>query len=236
MTPGDFSLVLAFGFLSSLHCVQMCGPIVLTYSVAANTAAQRRPFLGLHLAYNAGRILTYMLLGVAAGLAGGAMGWVGRLAGIENTASVVAGIAMVLTGFVLFGYAPGLKGWRGFSLPQRLLRPAGKLLSSPSAGAKLALGLLMGFLPCGMVYAALMKAIGEATPLGGALTMLAFGMGTSVALIAVGVGSSAATRKLARWGTTISAVTVLIMGAILIARGALAGPVMHHHNLHHIMM
>jgi sulfite exporter TauE/SafE len=94
----------------------------------------------------------------------------------------------------------------------------------------------MGFLPCGMVYAALMKAIGEATPIGGALTMLAFGVGTSVALVAVGLGSSAATRKLARWGTAVSAVTVLIMGAILIARGALAGPVMHHHNLHHVMM
>ena len=46
MTPSDFSLVLAFGFVSSLHCVQMCGPIVLTYSVAANTGAARRSLLG----------------------------------------------------------------------------------------------------------------------------------------------------------------------------------------------
>ncbi len=71
MSPSDFSLVLAFGFLSSLHCVQMCGPIVLTYSVASNTATGRRAFLGLHLAYNCGRTITYMLLGAAAGLAGG---------------------------------------------------------------------------------------------------------------------------------------------------------------------
>jgi sulfite exporter TauE/SafE len=58
--------------------------------------------------------------------------------------------------------------------------------------------------------------------------MLAFGMGTSVALVVVGLGSSAATRRIARWGTTISAITVLVMGAILIARGALAGPFMMH--------
>ncbi len=235
MTPGDFFLVLTFGFVSSLHCVQMCGPVVLTYSVAANTAANRRPLLGLHLAYNAGRTATYMLLGAGAGLAGGAMGWVGNLAGIENTAALVAGIAMVLTGIALFGLAPGFKGWRGFAMPQRLLRPAGKLLSSTAASAKFTLGLLMGFLPCGLVYGALMKAIGEATLLGGALTMLAFGLGTSVALVAVGLGSSAATRKLSRWGTTISAVTVLVMGAILIGRSLLAGQ-MTHSQMHHMSM
>jgi hypothetical protein len=234
MKPSDFYLIVAFGFIGSLHCLQMCGPIVLTYSVAANTGAARRSLLGLHLAYNAGRTLTYMLLGTVAGLAGGAMGWVGRLAGIENVAAIAAGIAMVLTGIALLGYGLEIKGFRGFALPQRLLRPVGKLISSPSAQSKFFMGLLMGFLPCGMVYAALMQAIGVASPLGGALTLMGFGLGTSVALIAVGLGSSAATRKLARWGTTISAITVLVMGVLLIARGALAGPVMHHH-MHHMV-
>jgi uncharacterized protein len=227
MTPGDFNLVLVLGFVSSLHCVQMCGPIVLTYSVAANTDAGRRSLLGLHLAYNSGRTLTYMFLGALAGLAGGTMGFVGRLAGFENTAAVIAGIAMMIAGLALFGSTPGLRGWRGFALPSRLLKPAGKLISSQSPVSKFALGLLMGFLPCGLVYAALMKAIGAATPLGGTLTLLAFGMGTSVALVVVGLGSSAFTRKLARWGTTVSAITVMLMGALLIARVVMSGPVAH---------
>jgi uncharacterized protein len=232
MTPADFSLVLSFGFISSLHCVQMCGPLVLTYSVAANTGTGRVSMLALHLSYNAGRTLTYMLLGAIAGLAGGTMGFLGQLAGVENLAAVIAGIAMVLAGIALFGFTPVFKSWRGFVLPARLLRPAGKLMSSRSAGSKFLLGLLMGFLPCGLVYAALMKAVGSATPLAGALTLLAFGMGTSVALVVVGLGSSAATRKLARWGTTISAITVLVMGVLLIARGALAGPLhAHMHNM-----
>jgi sulfite exporter TauE/SafE len=232
MSPNDFYLMLALGFVSSLHCVQMCGPIVLTYSVAANTQRGRRSLLGLHLAYNAGRTLTYMLLGAIAGLAGGAMGWVGRLAGLEDTASIVAGAAMVLTALAMFGYGLGLNRWKGFALPARLLRPAGKLISASSALAKFTLGILMGFLPCGLVYAALMRAIGAATVAGGAVSMLAFGLGTGAALVAVGLGSSALTRKVARWGTTISAITVFIMGVILIVRGITTSTVMHCHMRH----
>ena len=232
MTAGDLSLVLTFGFASSLHCVQMCGPIVLSYSVAANAAKGRRSFLGLHLAYNAGRSVTYMLLGIIAGLAGGAMGWVGQLAGIQNVAAIVAGAAMILTAIAMLGFTPGLRDWGGFALPARFLRPAGRLIAAPHPIAKFTLGLMMGFLPCGLIYAALMKAIGTASPVEGALTMLAFALGTSTALVVVGLGSSAATMKVARWGTTVSAVTVLIMGLLLIARGAFAGPMTHHHVMH----
>ncbi|MBS1802404.1 MAG: sulfite exporter TauE/SafE family protein [Acidobacteria bacterium] len=232
MNAGDLSLVLTFGFVSSLHCVQMCGPIVLSYSVAANAAQGHQSFLGLHLAYNAGRSVTYMLLGMIAGFAGGAMGWVGQLAGFQNIAAIIAGTAMVLTGIAMFGFAPGFQKWRGFALPASFLRPAGKLIASPQPKAKFALGLMMGFLPCGLIYAALMKAIGTASPVEGALTMFAFALGTSVALVVVGLGSSAATMKLARWGTTVSAITVLVMGLVLIGRGAFAGPMTHHHLMH----
>jgi hypothetical protein len=235
MTPNDFYLVLVLGFVSSLHCLQMCGPIVLTYSISANSEATRQPLLGLHLAYNAGRTLTYMLLGAAAGVAGGTMGFVGRLAGVQNVAAIVAGSAMLIAGLILFGLMPGRLGslgWRGFALPGQFLRPVSKLISSRSVGSKFALGLLMGFLPCGLVYAALMRALGTATAWGGAITLLAFAAGTSVALLAVGLGASAATRKLARWGTTISAITVMAMGALLIFRGALAPHVMRCNMLH----
>ena len=126
MTPSEFSLVLAFGFVSSLHCVQMCGPIVLTYSVAANTGSARRSLLGLHLAYNFGRTVTYMLLGAIAGLAGGTMSFFGHLAGIENVAAVVAGIAMVLAGLALLGLSPRIKG------VARLRAP----VAPPAAGRK----------------------------------------------------------------------------------------------------
>ena len=66
--------------------------------------------------------------------------------------------------------------------------------------------------------------------------MFTFGLGTSFALIVVGLGSSAATRKIARWGTTISAVTVLVMGILLIARGTQAGNAMAGHMHHRMSM
>lgn len=160
------------------------------------------------------------------------MGWVGQMAGFQNVAAIVAGTAMVLTGIAMFGLAPGLQDWRGFALPARFLRPAGRLIASPRPGAKFALGIMMGFLPCGLIYAALMKAIGTASPVEGGLTMLAFALGTSVALVVVGLGSSAATMKLARWGTTVSAITVLVMGLVLIGRGAFAGSMTHHDMMH----
>jgi len=77
-----------------------------------------------------------------------------------------------------------------------------------------------------------MKAIGTASPIEGALTMLAFALGTSVALVVVGLGSSVVTIKIARWGTMVSAITVLFMGLVLISRGAFAGPMMHNHLMH----
>lgn len=235
MSPSDFALVLTLGFVSSLHCFAMCGPIVLAYSVSGNSVpGARRPMLAAHLAYNAGRTITYMLLGAIAGVAGGTMSFVGRLAGWQNITAIVAGSAMVLAGIALFGFGPGKSGWRGFALPSRFLRPMGTLISSSSLQSKFLLGLMLGFLPCGLVYAALMKAVGAAAPLAGALNLLAFGMGTSVALVTIGLGSSAFTRSVARWGTSLSAVTVMAMGALLITRGAMAGtvaqncPLCHH--------
>ncbi len=92
-------------------------------------------------------------------------------------------------------------------------------------------------MPCGLVYAALLKAAGSADLLAGALTMLAFGLGTSVALLAVGMGSSTLTRRLARWGTTVACITVLALGALLIMRGTMPGLLMlgggHAHHPHH---
>jgi sulfite exporter TauE/SafE len=238
MSPSEFCLVVVLGLVSSLHCVAMCGPIVLAYSVSTNSSQDaRRPMLAAHLAYNAGRTITYMALGALAGIAGGTVGFLGRLAGWQNVATIVAGIAMVLAGLTLFGIGPGKNGWRGFALPSRFLKPVGALISSRTIKSKFALGLLLGFLPCGLVYAALMKAVGTAAPLAGALTLLAFGVGTSLALVLVGVGSSAITRRVARWGTTISAITVVLLGALLITRGVITHPAeqcpicnTHHHH------
>src|SRR5208337_3688095 len=109
MSSLEFGIMFSLGLVSSLHCVQMCGPLVLTYSVAlkqsaslvAPPAALRSRLLASHLAYNGGRILTYSALGAIAGIAGGTVGFVGHLAGLSGVAATVAGGLMILAGLVM---------------------------------------------------------------------------------------------------------------------------------------
>src|SRR5438270_3941101 len=103
MSWTDLPVVFGLSLVASLHCAQMCGPIVLSFSLVD---AGR----GSCLAYNAGRILTYSALGAVTGLAGQGFGSLGRLAGIEEASALVCGIFMVIGGLVMFGAlrSPGL--------------------------------------------------------------------------------------------------------------------------------
>src|SRR5450759_4675068 len=100
--PLELGLAFLLGLVSSLHCVQMCGPIVLAFSLPL----KRSQALRAHVQYNAGRILTYAFLGALAGTAGGALGMLGRLAGLASGARVFAGSAMILAGILMIGLLP----------------------------------------------------------------------------------------------------------------------------------
>ena len=81
------------------------------------------------------------------------------------------------------------------------------------------LGSLMGLLPCGLVYAALLKSLAPADPLAGAVSMAAFGLGTAGPLFLLGAFSSYLARPLARYGSTLTAASVTAMGLFLVIRG-----------------
>ncbi|HUB32658.1 MAG TPA: sulfite exporter TauE/SafE family protein [Bryobacteraceae bacterium] len=222
MTTLDFSLMLSLGLVSGMHCLGMCGPIVLAYSLPLG----RRGVWRAHLSYNAGRILTYMLLGALAGAAGGGLGVLGRMAGLATGARIFAGAAMIVAAVCMIGFGPssGLITIRKGGIAGRFHRAAGRLLLA--SREKFTLGLLLGFLPCGLVYAALLKAMESAGALSGALTMLAFGLGTAVALLAAGAVSSLAAVRVGRWSNRLAAVSIAIAGAVLLWRG-LAAPHCH---------
>lgn len=240
VTGIEFGVMFVLGLMSSLHCVQMCGPIVLSYSVALEslqagktTPNRAFPLLNNHLAYHAGRILTYSALGAVAGLAGATLGLVGRLAGITHIVALVAGVLMVLVGISLFGLVPAsLLQSRLFRVPSSFLRRAARLLSAPGSHNRLLLGLALGFLPCGLVYAGLLKAVATGSALAGAATMAAFGLGTSGALLALGMFSSAIRTRLNRWGSQLAAVGVTLMGVLLIWRGTMVGMLMMGGTMH----
>ena len=194
----DFGIGVSFGLVSGLHCLQMCGPIAL--------AVGRGRQLVL---YNAGRIVTYTALGAVAGGFGKALMFLG------GAATVIAGAAMVLAGLLMLGITRS-KDLITIRPGGRFARLAGGLLR---AGRKrLILGLALGLLPCGLVYAALLKAMHAAGPVAGAVTMLGFGAGTSAALFAVGYGAGFC----GRWMQRVAPVSVMLAGAFLIYRGLTA--------------
>ncbi len=228
----DLWLMFALGLVSSLHCLQMCGPIIISYTAAAgftpialnsSPSAGRFTLLPPHLAYNAGRILTYTSLGALAGLFGQSVELVGRLAGITSAAMIVSGALMIFAGVLMVGSfrATTRLGNASIQWTSRLLRPLRNLLSSPKTADRFYLGLALGFLPCGLVYMALLKSVAAGTPWAGALSMSAFGLGTAGALLVLGVFSSALKLRLNRFGSRLAAVSVMALGVFVLLRSAL---------------
>ncbi len=223
MSTSTFVTGLLFGLLSSLHCAQMCGPIVLAYSLPMGPAAGRARLVISHLAYNGGRIVTYVVLGIVAGFAGGTVSLLGRLTGIANAAAIGAGVLLIVSGVAMFGVLPGTQRFAAasISIVARFVRPLAHLFSSSRPGSKAGLGLALGFLPCGLSYVALLKAMATASPMGGALTMFGFGLGTGGTLLVVGLFSSTLGRVLAPWRRTFVAAAVTIMGLLVLWRGVM---------------
>jgi uncharacterized protein len=232
MTLLDLSIPFGLGLVSSLHCAQMCGPMVLAYSLPLQR--ERRSLVWVHLAYNAGRILTYALLGAVAGYLGGRMEQLGHLAGIERAAAIAVGIVMILAAALIGGWIPKQRLVKiGGSVPAAWTWTIGRLLKSPSPGSKLLLGISLGFLPCGLVYAALLVAVEAGSPLSGALAMVAFGAGTAGALVGIGMFSSAIASRLGRHANALASISIMLAGALLLWRGIVAPPLggSCHHGL-----
>jgi sulfite exporter TauE/SafE len=167
-------------------------------------------------------------------LAGGRLIALGRLAGIERAAAVFSGASLIVAGILLSGVLRKNKLIQiGGTLPRGFSKLAARLLTSTGAATKFALGAVMGFLPCGLIYAALLKSIDGGSPAQGALSMLAFAAGTTPALFSAGLFSTALARPFGRYANTLATLAVFAMGVALLWRGlAFPGPDMGHHHGH----
>jgi len=215
----DLSLVFVTGLLASLHCIGMCGPIVLAYSVAGDAPPGGRVMkrtIGLHVAYNGGRIASYAALGAVAGLAGMALSSVQT---VGEYVSIVGGAVMIAAGILLLGVVPLpallTRGW----VARGALRLHALLLRSPTFKSKLALGLLTPLLPCGVLYAMAVKAATTQAVGRGALVMALFAVGMTPALAALGSLSSLFSATLRRGAEWLAAGTVILLGTMLLLRG-----------------
>jgi sulfite exporter TauE/SafE len=198
--------VFVVGLLGSVHCAGMCGGIVGALSVAAPASpapsrampiriatSPARPALAHALAYNVGRIGSYMLAGALAGGIGQGAGALARLPAWQAGAYWMANLMLVMLGLYLMDAWRGLARleqggqllWRHVQPLLRGLRPAHGGGLKP--GRMLAAGALWGWLPCGMVYSVLVTAMLSGSAFGGALVMLAFGLGTLPMLLGLGL-------------------------------------------------
>jgi hypothetical protein len=186
------------GLFGGVHCVVMCGGVVGTLCARAPDPSPRGRALSL-LSYNAGRIATYTALGAFAGGVGAASATALPFAGAQIALRLGAALIMIGAGLYLAGLLSAFAriegaGGRLF----RLIGPLwGRLKDARSPAASVALGALWGFLPCGMVYAAVAMALAAGSATAGGLTLLAFGLGTLPALLIVG-GLAEGVRRLSR--------------------------------------
>ena len=203
----------SIGLLGSLHCIGMCGPIALALPLDRSSQLSK---LNGTLVYNLGRILTYFLLGGVFGL----LGYGFALAGLQQWISIVVGLFMIST--VIFSslthskylQLPGLNGFIN-SVKSKL----GKRFNSNSYPNLLSIGVLNGFLPCGLVYLGLAGATASKTVFEGGLFMAAFGAGTLPMMLAVAFYGQQLKASIMSRGKKLIPVFVILIGSLFILRG-----------------
>ena len=204
LTRFDVLSMAVLGLLGMGHCLGMCGPLVIAFPGRLGTLAAQ-------LWYHIGRIGAYTLVGAVLGVIGGAIGRLSVLAHVQVGLGAVAAVFLLLFGLARIGLVrePALL---------RLANPAvlgggnvvGRLLGSRRALSMLPLGFVMGFLPCGLSYAAFARALPSGGLFDGAVLLAAFGAGTLPGLLILGASAS-------RIMTRYRAMSDLLAGVLMIA-------------------
>ena len=186
MTDAGYAAIFLVGLLGGGHCAGMCGGIVGAFAAQGPSS---RPALSLHLAYNAGRILSYAVAGALVGFIGGLGLAFGAVSRVQLAFYLLANLMLVALGFYLIGFTKVLAVAEraGQTLWIRVRPWTKQFLPVRGVAQALPLGLLWGWLPCGLVYSVLATALVSGSPGRGALAMLVFGLGTLPNLLLAGL-------------------------------------------------
>lgn len=219
------------------HCVGMCGGFVTAYTLARPCPSSRTPLthslgsIPSHLAYNFGRLTTYTLVGGLMGLIGSQVNDTSRLLGVQGAATTAAGLMMILWAIAKFRGRTLFEAGRTSLFRMKWLRDRFRDLTRVrNLTGPLILGLLLGFLPCGLLATMQIKAAGTGSISGGMLVMFVFGLGTAPALIAFGTLSAWLTRSLRERLDHVAAVLVFSAGILSLLRGLAANGIIPHVN------
>jgi len=220
-----YPVFLATGFAVGFgHCIGMCGPIVVSLSLNLKDKNLLLP----HLLYNSGRVVTYGVLGGVMGATGSFTLVAAHIAEIQKGAMIFAGVLIIIMGLAMSGwisfgqvfgnsYNPGGFISKGFRRLSQIKSPA----------AYFPIGLLLGLLPCGPVYTALLAAAGAGMETAGTLdgiikgmgVMICFGLGTVPALFLVAKLADMGWLKKREIIYRIGAILMIAVGVYFVVKG-----------------
>lgn len=213
----QFFLALTTGLAGSGHCIGMCGGLVAAFSLTPHGRSGGLPF---QLLYHLGRLTTYTLIGAAVGWLGSAIAYTDSFREVSRAVLIGSDLFIIVIGIGTLGAFSSLNIMRfEFPGPTTMFVSASKELRMlPPALSALSLGLLMGLLPCGFLYAVAITAAQSASPQKAALVMLGFGIGTVPALFLFGSATGWLGERARTWLLRLAGLLVALMGIVNLYR------------------
>lgn len=204
---------LILGLMGSLHCIGMCGPIA--FMLPVDRKSNYRKALQVSI-YHFGRLLAYGTIGMVFGFIGKSL----YIFGVQQKLSILIGIIMIALVLIPFVHLSSLSISKPiYRIISKLKDKLGFALKSKSNDAFLTIGFLNGFLPCGLVYMALLGAMAMANPIQGSFYMILFGLGTVPLMTMAVYFSSAIKQNTMRKVKKLIPVFIVIIGILFILRG-----------------
>jgi len=209
----EFLTALAIGFLGSLHCIGMCGPIAVALPLPGSNTLS---FIAGRLLYNIGRVIAYGILGSVFGLLGSRI----VLFGFQQGLSIALGLLIII-------YVVSPTKWKhklsAAAPAQKIIIPLkssiGKLFQRSSFSSLFIIGFLNGFLPCGFVYIGLAGAMAAGNAVSGMGVMVMFGIGTIPAMFAASVFGKFINLNIRRKLTKAFPALAILLALVFILRG-----------------
>ncbi len=205
------------GLLGGVHCFGMCGGIVGALTLGVSKEKSNSSQLAIMLGYNIGRISGYVVAGAIVAFLGSSLVDLTGIQTAKQVLAVIASLFMIALGLYLAGLWQGISKIEavGGHLWKHIQPLTRKFMPVTGFQQAIPLGFLWGWLPCGLVYTALIWTLSAGSALQGALIMLAFGLGTLPNLLAMGVIAT----RLAKW---VKNPTVrLVAGLLVVGMGVL---------------
>ena len=209
-----FEIGFLMGLIGSIHCIGMCGPLVMALPMSNQTNFQKWQSI---LLYHAGKITSYAILGILLGMFGSQL----PLYGVQENLSIVMGSIMLL--YVIYVFVIKSRWSPKFLQFNRLytfiVKKMGSVLKCKNRAAFYLIGFLNGLLPCGMIYVALTSALATQNIFYGGLIMVFFGLGTMPALIMVAIGGQYFGSAFRNKAQKLLPIFIFSIGVLLILRG-----------------